>query len=127
MLNNKGQSLILFIIMFPIILLILIITIDLGRIYTRKLELDNINKLTLNYGLDKLEEPTLKDEMLNLINLNTKEIDKIDIKIENNKLYIHINDSVDGLFSNIINIKTFKIESSYIGYFEGNTKRIERV
>jgi len=46
--NNKGQSLILFVLLFPIIFLILVLVYDIGNMILLKLELDNINKLVMD-------------------------------------------------------------------------------
>ena len=52
MLNNKGQSLVLFIIILPILIFILILVIDVGKIIVLKQELNNISEFVLDYGLD---------------------------------------------------------------------------
>ena len=88
MLNNKGQSLVLFIVVLPILLLILVLVIDIGRIIVLKQELDNINKITLDYGLDNLEIENLNDKMVEIIKLNNKKIDDININLVDDKLYI---------------------------------------
>lgn len=127
MLNNKGQSLILFIMVLPILLLILIISIDVGRIIARRQELDNINKIALNYGLDKQNDPEIQKIIIDTIKLNDNTIDKIEVLIDDDKIYIKLNDNLNGLLSKIINISKFEIESSYCGYIDNNKKRIERV
>lgn len=127
MLNNKGQSLILFIMVLPILLLILIISIDVGRIIVRRQELDNINKIALNYGLDKQNDPEIKKIIIDTIKLNDNTIDKIEVLIDDDKIYIKLNDNLNGILSKIINISKFEIESSYYGYIDNNKKRIERV
>ena len=54
-LNNKGQSLVMFILIIPILLLIMILVIDLGNIIVTKTHLDNTNYLVIDYELDHLE------------------------------------------------------------------------
>ena len=127
MLNNKGQSLVLFIVVLPILLLILVLVIDIGRIIVLKQELDNINKITLDYGLDNLEIDNLNDKMVEIIKLNNNEIDDININLENNKLYIELNIDMGGMLSELVDITIFDIKSSYVGYVEDNKKIIERI
>lgn len=127
MLNNKGQSLILFVLIFPILLLILVLVIDIGRVIVRKQELDNINKIALNYGLDKINEFNLEDIVLDIINLNDNSIDKINFIFENDKIYLSLYDDVDTYLGNVINISLFNVESSFVGYMNNDKKRIERV
>lgn len=132
MLNNKGQSLVLFIVVLPILLLILVLVIDIGRIIVFKQELDNINKIALDYGLDNLEIDNLEidnlnDKMVEIIKLNNKKIDDININLENNKLYIELNIDMCGMLSELVDITIFDIKSSYVGYVEDNKKIIERI
>lgn len=127
MLNNKGQSLILFIVVLPILLLILVLVIDVGKTIVLKQELDNINKLVLDYGLDNIEKENLKDELVDMVNLNNNEINIVNINIENEKIYVELNLGVNGVLSGLVNISVFDINSSYVGYIENNDKRIERV
>lgn len=134
MLNNKGQSLILFVIVLPILLFILILVIDIGKIIVLKQELNNINEIVLDYGLDKLysndEEIynfVLEDDLRDLVDLNNESIDVVSIEIDNNKIYINLEESVNGVFSSFMNISIFNVKSYYVGYIENNKKKIEIV
>ena len=117
MLNNKGQSLILFIVILPILLLILVLVIDVGRIIVLKQELDNINKIVLDYGLDNID----------LDDLNNNEIDDININLVEDKLYIELNMDTGGMLSGLVDISIFDIKSSYVGYIKDEKKIIERI
>ena len=127
MLNNKGQSLVLFVVILPILLLILIMVIDVGKVIVLKQELKNISNIVLEYGLDNLDNEDLYSELIDLIELNNDDIDNIDIKINNDKIYVKLIENVDGMFSKIIDISIFKINSSYVGYIKNNKKVIERI
>ena len=160
MLNNRGQSLVLFVITLPVLLIVLVIVIDIGRVISLKQELNSISELVLDYGLDYLNDvdidnsdgnidtdvnnindnvngdsfrnnnlssDNIDDKLVEMIKLNKNDIDFIDVRIEDNKIYIELSDRVDGIFSSIINISMFDIKSSYVGYIDNNDKRIERV
>lgn len=127
MLNNKGQSLILFVIILPIFILIFILVIDIGKVINLKQELDNINKIVLDYGLDHLDDLSIDNKLIEIVKLNNNEIDKIDVKIDNNVIYVYLNESLDGMFSQFINISIFNVKSSYKGYYENGEKRIVKV
>ena len=166
MLNNKGQSLILFIIVLPILLFILILVIDVGKVIVLNQELNNISEIVLDYGLDKfidgninnnnkdnnidsanlgnnilLEDSItndidinidnyslLEEDIVKLIDLNKNGIELVDVRIENNKIYIKLEDNVEGVLSGLVNIDIFKIKSYYVGYIDSNNKkRIERI
>ena len=128
MLNSKGQSLVLFVLVLPILIFILIIVIDIGKIILLKQELSNISEIVLDYGLDKInEEEGIETEIKNLIKLNKSDIDKIDLYIEDEKIYIKLEDKSEGIFSGFIDISIFNIKTSYVGYIENDEKRIERL
>lgn len=127
MLDSKGQSLILFVLVLPILLLILILVIDVGRIIVLKQELNNISKITLDYGLDNLDKDKIDDELVDVIKLNNNEIDNIDVYVEDNKIYVEMSEKSDGVFSSLIDISIFNVKTAYVGYIENNEKRIERM
>lgn len=57
-LNNKGQVLVLFVILLPILLLILLITIEVGSAYLEKTKTQNTIKETLETNLKNYDENT---------------------------------------------------------------------
>ena len=50
--NNKGQSLVMFVLIIPIFLLILTLVYDVGNAIYEKDRLSNTNYLTIEYGLN---------------------------------------------------------------------------
>ena len=124
--NNKGQSLILFVLIIPLIFLILVFVYDIGNMILLKLELDNINKLTLDYGITNINNENINNELRLLIEKNKKDINYIDINIDNDKIYITLLDTVDTKIDIIKDISIFEIKSSYVGYLSNGKKMIER-
>lgn len=127
MLNNKGQSLVLFVVVLPILMFILILVIDIGKIIVLKQELNNISEIVLDYGLDNLDKEELIPELKELAKMNKSDIDKINISIEEEKIIIELTDKSDGIFSGFIDIGIFDVSTSYVGYMENEVKRIERL
>lgn len=121
--NNKGQSLVTFVLVIPIIFLIFMMIYDIGNMVLLKNELDNINNIALDYGLDNINEENIKDKIETLIIKNKNDINNISINMEDNKIYIILEDSVNTKisFGNIFNVK-----SSYVGYIDNDKKIIER-
>ncbi len=124
-LNNKGQSLVMFILIIPILLLIMILVIDLGNIIVTKTHLDNTNYLVIDYALDYLEEEDLESKVLGLINANNGGELETKIDISNDKILVTTRKEVKGLLTNSIKIKT--IISNYEGYIKDDKKIIGRV
>lgn len=123
MLNNKGQSLVLFILMIPILLGVMALVIDVGNVFNKKNEMENAIEFVIDYGLQKeLEENELKK----LLNYNLEDCENT-LVIEDGKIIVFSNTYVDGIFSNLLNIKGFSIESSYQGYLDGEKKKIEKI
>ncbi|MBQ2873076.1 MAG: pilus assembly protein [Bacilli bacterium] len=127
MLNNKGQSLILFVLFIPMLLLIIVLVVDIGKALSLKSELDSINNIVLDYGLDNLGTEDLVKKLGDLVRLNKSDIDSIDINIEDNKIYIKLEDSNEELFLGLVDISLISIKSSYVGYTLNDEKRIERI
>ena len=61
MLNNKGQSLVMFILIIPIFFGIMVLVIDIGNVIYYKQDIDNINKVVINYGLSHMDDEENKD------------------------------------------------------------------
>lgn len=124
--NNKGQSLILFVLMIPLIFLILVLVYDVGSMVLLKLELDNINKLALDYGITNISNDDITDELKELIEKNKSDINSIDVTLDDEKIYITLKDSIDTNINLIKDISIFEIKSSYVGYLSNGKKKIER-
>ena len=121
--NNKGQSLVLFILTIPILLGILVLVVDVGNALHQKNKINNIIEMVIEYGLENNYQ---QEKIEELIRYNIKN-DNYQIKIEDQIINIKVDDYVDGIISNIINVDGFKIVSEYTGYIENEKKVIEKV
>lgn len=68
-LNNKGQVLVLFVLLIPIFLIALIIGIEIVNLNIKKTKTINVIKETLSYGLNNYNEK-INDKLNNLIDTN---------------------------------------------------------
>ena len=143
-LNNKGQSLVTFILVLPILLGIIALVVDLGNALNKKSEIDNVIEFVLSYQLDNkidivesvnsdidaeneyLEVKTEEESIKLLLDYNLKTSDN-KVTIEDKKITILSQTYVEGIFSNILNIKGFKIESEYKGYIKNQEQVIEKI
>lgn len=124
--NSRGQSLISFVLIIPIILMILFMVYDIGNMVLLREKLDNINYITIDYGLDKLEDNDLANKINEMIKKNKDDIDIINIGISDGKIRIVLEDRLDNKLSLINKFKFFNVKSSYIGYIENDKKIIRR-
>ena len=122
--NNKGQSLVLFVLLIPLVFLLLFMVYEIGRMTLLRHELDNINMIATDYGITKMNDDNAIDKVKELIVKNNSEIDNISINIEDNKIYITLEDKLDmnvSLFKNV-----FVVKSAYVGYMENDKKVIKK-
>ena len=121
--NNRGQSLVTFVLLIPLLLLVLFMIYDIGSMVLLKIELNNINYLAVDYGVDRLNDSNVDNKLREMITKNKDDIDNIEINIVDNRLNIILTDTLDNKISLIRKFK-IKIKSSYIGYTEDDKKRI---
>lgn len=125
-LNNKGQSLVMFVMILPILLMIIMMVIDIGKMVQRREELDSINYILVDYGLDNIELNNLEDKLKEILDKNDKSIDIVKINIDKESLGVEVilRDEVDLLI--LKDNKLFRVKSDYVGRVVDNKKIIER-
>lgn len=125
-LNNKGQSLVMFIVLIPIILLVITLVYDIGNAICDKNNLSNTNYLAIDYALDNID--TVSSEELNeLIKKNDNNIDNINIIIESDEVDITLNKKYYGIVGKLFNFDIVDINSEYDGKIVNDKKSIERI
>lgn len=118
--NNKGQSLVLFILIIPILLGITALVIDVGETILTKNNINNKIELIIECGL--VDELT-SEEVKELAEYNLKDYD-YQVNVEDNIIEINVNTYVEGIFSNILEFKGFNIQSEYRGIMNDKEKVI---
>lgn len=121
--NNRGQSLVTFVLIIPILFLIFLMVYNIGNMILLKNELNDINHIVIDYGLNNIEEEDIIVKMEELVKKNKNNIDNISINIEDNKIYVILEDSID---TNMNINGLFRVKSSYVGYLDNDKKVIER-
>lgn len=124
--NNKGQSLVMFVLIIPIFLLILTLVYDVGNAIYEKDRLSNTNYLTIEYGLNNIDTVT-ENDLKNLIEQNTSNLKYIYITIEENQIEIKIEKDAKSIIGKMFNFNLVKIISHYKGKIINNQKEIERI
>lgn len=121
--DNRGQSLVTFVLILPVILLMGLALYDIGNMVLLKSKLTNISYIVLDYGITNIDDDSVIDNMRALALKNDSKLDDIVINKEDDKVYVTLYDSVNTKisFSNI-----FKIKVSYVGYMKDDRKVIER-
>ncbi len=119
--NNKGQTLVVFVLLLPLVMMITASVIEIGRLSIINTEYKNSITDAINYGLDNLDKENVSDKMKKLLDKNISGTKNIDIN--DGVIKIHVTSSLDGMFSSILK-KAYSIDITYIGYLEADKKII---
>lgn len=122
--NNRGQTLVLFILILPIILSLLLLLINYGILSYEKLKLSNNIKQAIEYGLnlkmtndlnsaDYLTNDEIKKRVETLLKENIT-YDSIDITVNDMSIRITLSKKKVGII-NILNIFDNQINLNYYG------------
>lgn len=125
--NNKGQSLVLFILIIPILIGIMALVIDCGKVLYTKSKQENTIELILEYTKEDLKNNTLEEEKVKKLIDKNLENNKNIITIEKEKVSILTKEEVEGIFSKILGFKEFKVETKIISYLDNNKVKIEKI
>ena len=121
MTNNKGQVLVVFVILLPIFLIILTGLIDVCILNIEVKKLNTNTHDAVEYYLDNLEDENVLNDTKALLNKNLKNID-IKIKDDEDVINIKVVKNYKSIYSVIS--KKENITSIYIGNKE--TKKIKK-
>ncbi len=124
--NNKGQTLALFIILIPLIIMLGAYVVDIGYMKYNKNKLDGINEYMVDYALDNKDNLN-KEEIINMILKNDDDINKINIDEIDNGVKIEISKTFKGLFGYFVGKDIYDARSIYKGSIIDEKKVIERV
>ena len=122
--NNRGQTLVMFVIFLPVLIIIFAGLIEVSTINIEANKLDSINSIAIDYGLDNINDENIEDKLEELIKTNDNKIEQINIKLETNKLSIELTKYKDSIFGKIIGKKNYKIVSKYKGNIKEDKKII---
>lgn len=125
-LNNKGQSLVMFIIFMPVLLLMLTLVYDIGNGLYEKEKISNVNYMAVSYGLDNIDKVEEQD-LIDIIMKNTNNLDNISVNIENDTIDIKIDKDIKGVIGGTFNVSLIEVRSEYTGKIIDGNKNIERI
>ena len=116
--NNKGQTLVIFIILIPILFMLLSLVVDVGMLQAEKNKLSNICIDSLENALstETVFNQNLDEKIAVLIRKNINDINIDKIEINNGIIYLTISKEYKQLFSKIFKQKENKIVLSFIAY-----------
>lgn len=125
-LNNKGQSLVLFIVIIPIILLFFVLVYDIGTAIYEKNRLSNTSYMVIDYALDNIDKVD-ENDLISLITKNTNNLSNISVLIDDGKVNIKLTKKIKGVFGSAFNFDLIEAKSEYVGYILNGNKKIDKV
>ena len=116
--NNKGQTLVLFVALLPFIFILFVFVFDLSYIASSKTKLDSIAESSLNDVMVKSKD---KNSIVEVIKKNDDDIRVL--SIDDNS--ICLKKTVEPVFGSIVGYKNFDIKSCLEGKVENGKFIIE--
>ena len=105
--NNKGQSLVIFIIIIPVIFIVFSFLYDYSYIINSQNKYENVTRTILNSTLEE-------DKIVDLYRQNGYKVDDFKYKKENDKVYIQNSYKIKSVFGNIVNLKNYTVSINYV-------------
>ena len=125
-LDNKGQSLVMFIVIIPIFVLILTLVYDVGSAIYEKNRLSNTSYIVIEYGLDNMDNIS-ESELVDLVMKNISNLSYISVIINNNKIEIILSKDHKGIIGKMFGFNLIEVNSHYEGSIVNGDKKIERI
>ena len=125
-LNNKGQSLVMFIIIIPIFCLVLTLVYDIGTALYEKNRLANTSYMVIEYGLENIDSVSESD-LIELIQKNTSNLSYISFVIEDTEIEIKLSKDIKGIIGKMFGFDLIEANTYYEGKIVSGVKKIERI
>ena len=117
MINKKGQTLILFVFLLPLIIGIMAFVVDIGLIMSKTTNLKEVTKLIIHEGIEK---DLTEEEIHNLFVKNKIDIDNLKLNVANKEIEVNNKIEINSIFGSIIGIKKYEIKVNLKGYINNN-------
>lgn len=124
--NKKGQTLILFVILLPILLLLLAFVVDTGFVLKEHTKLNSTTKSILKTTYENKNEIDYKEKIKDLFLKNNLPIDNLSVLVEENAVVIENEYEKESIFGKIVGIQSYKIKNKVKGSGTGNGIQIEK-
>ena len=121
--GNKGQTLVIFVLILPILLLLFALIWEVGNLGFTINKYETEIKDTIEYGLNHLDDENLEKVLTNLLKANLD--GDINVDINNEVIKVNVKHKYDALFNNLLNNR-FDIDLTYNGYIENNKFIIQK-
>ena len=95
--NSKGQVLICFVLILPIVFMVFALVINLGLLSIEKRKITNTIKNSITYGLKHIDDENIEGTLRELIKKNIDDIDELIVFVDNNYISVKVSKKYNGI------------------------------
>ena len=121
--NEKGQTLVSFALILPILVMLFALVIDTGYTYLEEKQLKDGVLIGLKYGM-KHHEEDVKDQVRELIVENVDDISILNIYMEENQIKIQAKKPKKNIFTSMFLNDSSELEVIYTAYLNEDEWKI---
>ena len=109
-LNNKGQTLVIFIILIPLLITLMAFVVDISYMYRENNKLENTTKTIIKNLYDERLDGNIESKVKDLYKKN--KIDEKNVKVTASDDYLTIDNNyeVKSIFGKLIGLKKYKVK-----------------
>ena len=120
--NRKGQVLVSFLLILPLLLILLVFIVDMGLMKVSVRKVEHVIKEAITYELKSSE---ISDSRVNdYIKNNLSDIKDINIVVGTDNIKVSVSVYKKSIFNSLIKNKNYTISKSYYGYKENDKIKI---
>ena len=123
-LNNHGQTLVMFAILIPVILMLMALVIDVAYLSSKTSKLESTTKSIIKNLYDNKDAVNIKEMVIELYEKNDIDTKNLKIDIENENFRIRNEYKIDSVFGKIIGFKKYEVKVSMEGYLKDNKLKV---
>ncbi len=109
--DKKGQTLILFVILIPVILTMLAIVVDVGLLTNEYQRARSV----IDEGIKEYFETQQVEEITNLLELNEVPTNQLEIEEKNDTIEVHLSYQMESFFGKLVSLTHYPIEIYRVG------------
>ncbi len=100
--NSRGQVLVMFIMVLPILFVILTLVAEMGYMHIEKKNISSNTYTAVEYYLENLDDLQIDNKVRLLLNKNINDIDDIEIKNTDDYVEISVTKKYKGIYNKIL-------------------------
>ena len=120
--NRKGQVLVSFLLVLPLLLIILVFVVDMGLMKVSVRKVEHVIKESITY---ELKSSSISDSRVNdYIKNNLSDIREVNVVVGTDNIKVSVSVYKKSIFNSLIKNKNYTISKSYYGYKENDKIKI---